>query len=268
LDQDPLETLVATIKTSRKYRHLADPLIRRIGRRELLNRRKFNDAVKATKNKLHQVGGAYLELDMLYPRWTEHLRAAYSSGERDSLLAVCRAIMAKHSSTRERLPDLDGFYKTLFPYLGSVKTVLDLACGLNPLAIPWMPLAPNSTYYACDIYKDMVDFLNSFFPMTDVAGHAVLADLGEGAPSVRADVALLLKTLPCLEQVDKNRSLALLESVDARHLLVSYPSRSLGGRGKGMADNYEREFRELVAHTRWKLQRFEFSRELVFLVSK
>ena len=41
-------------------------------------------------------------------------------------------------------------------FTGQPKVILDLACGLNPLAAAWMPLAPGATYHAVDVYQDMV----------------------------------------------------------------------------------------------------------------
>ena len=61
--------------------------------------------------------------------------------------------------------------------LPPIRSVLDVACGLNPLAIPWMPLAPDVHYYACDIYADMIAFLNGFFQIAGIDGQAQACDL-------------------------------------------------------------------------------------------
>jgi 16S rRNA (guanine(1405)-N(7))-methyltransferase len=82
------------------------------------------------------------------------------------------------------------------------------------------------------------------------------------------DLALVLKTIPCLEQVDKTAGQQILENLPARYLLVSFPGRSLGGRAKGMIENYEAHFRNLIKGKDWKLQRFEFQSELAFLIDK
>jgi 16S rRNA (guanine(1405)-N(7))-methyltransferase len=59
-----------------------------------------------------------------------------------------------------------------------------------------------------------------------------------------------------------------LETIRADHLLVSFPVHSLGGRSKGMVENYEVRFRELVQDKPWSIQRFEFATELAFLVTR
>jgi 16S rRNA (guanine(1405)-N(7))-methyltransferase len=77
-----------------------------------------------------------------------------------------------------------------------------------------------------------------------------------------------LKTLPCLEQIDKGIGVELLDRIPAEHLLISYPVRSLGGRAKGMGKTYETQFNEIAALKGWKFERFEFASELAFLVTK
>jgi 16S rRNA (guanine(1405)-N(7))-methyltransferase len=176
--------------------------------------------------------------------------------------------MRAHASTRERLGILETFYSTIFSVLPPVRSVLDVACGLNPLAIPWMPLAPGAAYYACDIYGDMVAFLNGFFQLAGITGQAQVCDLVSSPPRVRADLALALKVLPPLEQQARNAGRDLLRALDARHILVSFPSHSLGGRGKGMADHYEQGFRALAESEDWTIERFVFPGELAFLVAK
>jgi len=145
---------------------------------------------------------------------------------------------------------------------------MDLSCGLNPLDIPWMPLAPGFTYQACDIYADLVTFLNRFFVHLGAAGMAQVCDLIEQVPQEPVQLAYLLKTIPCLEQVDKQAGLRILETVHAEHVLVSFPAYSLGGRARGMPENYTRSFRELLAGKDWQVLEFSFPTEVAFLVTK
>jgi 16S rRNA (guanine(1405)-N(7))-methyltransferase len=61
---------------------------------------------------------------------------------------------------------------------------------------------------------------------------------GHSPPTQHADLALILKTLPCLEQLDKTAGQWLLEAVNVDYLLLSFPVYSLGGRDKHMLENY------------------------------
>ncbi len=185
-----------------------------------------------------------------------------------ALRNACRAVMAHHASTRERLPILESFFATTLAGIAPVTSVLDVACGLNPLAIPWMPLAPGALYLACDIYADMMDLIGAFLPLAGVTGRAFICDAVGEPPEERAQIAFILKTIPCLEQVDKAAGLRLLDAVRADYALVSFPARSLGGRDRGMVAHYEARLEALLAERRWPVQRFEFKTELAFLVDR
>ncbi len=270
--QPPLQQLLEAIQASAKYRHIDSEFIRSVGAGELEKRRNLKEAIKATKNKLHQVGAAYQDNAPRYARWLEALREASQAGDQARLQTMCREIMQLHTSTRERLPFLSSFYSELLNDIAPVHSVLDVACGLNPLAIPWMPLAPGARYYACDIYQDMIDFLNACFPLLHVDGEATVCDVIQQYPAHKVEVAFILKTIPVLEQVDKNAGLRLLQSIQADHLVVSFPAASLGGRrggrGKNMETNYEAHLNELAVGQPWSIQRYSYDNELVFVLHK
>lgn len=264
-----LDELVTAVTQSPKYAPISPDLVRRVGQRELAGRRSFKEAVKATKNKLHQVGGAYFETRLDYPAMLAQLRqAAHDSSQ---LRAVCRELMRRHASTRERLPILDEFYAATFGTLEEIRVVVDLACGLNPLAIPWLPqangpLVGKFDYHAYDIYTDLMNFVAEFMAIAGVNGRAQTCDVISSPPTEPADLILILKTLPVLEQVEKGAASRLLDGLNGRYLLVTFPSQSLGGRSKGMVQNYEAQFMDWIAGRNWQVTRFEFATELAFLV--
>jgi 16S rRNA (guanine(1405)-N(7))-methyltransferase len=263
-----VEQIVQAVLTSPRYRHLLAGVVRNVAQQEAGKYRTLVEAIKATKSKLHQVSGAYLERRMEYARWLEVLRAAMETGEQERIRAECASIMGAHASTRERLPILEAFYQETLGSLGPIHSVLDLGCGLNPLALPWMPLAPDALYYACDLDTRMVAFINDVLGVFGRPGRAGVCNLLEGAPTQPVDVALALKLLPCLEQLEKTASLRLLHSIQARYVLVSFPVQSLGGKHKGMRANYEVRFQELMVQTSWQARRVAFQSELAFVLIK
>ncbi len=263
-----LDELVRAVSKSLKYKHVCQDLIRHVGEREISIRRNTKEAIKATKSKLHQVGGAYWAGNLDHVQALDKLRRAAAAGDGDQLRPVCEELMGLHVSTRERVTILEEFYATTLGGIGPVRVVLDLACGLNPLAIPWMGLDEGAEYYACDIYADTMDFIRESMPIFGVRGRAETRDVTRSIPTQKADLALILKTIPCLEQVDKNAGRRLLETVNADHVLLSFPVHSLSGRSKGMLENYEARFYELVRDKVWSIQRFEFVSELAFLISR
>jgi 16S rRNA (guanine(1405)-N(7))-methyltransferase len=259
---DQLDKLVQAIQESRKYRHVSPALVRAVGARELAVRPRLKEAVKGTKNKLHQVGGAYFEAVIDYERALTDLETA------TSLPDILCQIMALHSSTRERLPILDQFYTTILANLPPIHSLHDLACGLNPLARSWLPLPETAVYHASDIYADMVDFLNRVMAHLGWPGQATVRDLLTDPPTEPVDLALLLKAVPCLDQLDREVVPRLLDSLPANYWLISFPVYSLGGRSKGMVETYEGRFMELMNGRNWTYQRFQFETELAFLVKR
>lgn len=265
-----LTQLTESVHTGPKYRAIAPELVRLIGSQELAKRNNLKAAVKATKNKLHQITGAYWQGKPDYTEWLELLQAARAednSPDHRLLDTTCRTLLAHHASTRERLPVLRNFYMTLFAGLPPIRSVLDLACGLNPLTIPWMDLPAGAEYFACDINSEQMAFLQQALPHLGVGGDAFVCDLLQEVPQQAVDVAFLFKTIPCLEQVDKTIGPRLLRAVNANVLFVSFPAQSLGGRNKGMVDTYSDHFAGLLAEidgTAWEVEQFSFTTEIVF----
>nr|AMP48521.1 FmrO [uncultured bacterium] len=261
-----IDHVIDSVKQSAKYRSVNSDLIRRIGTEQLTRHPKLKEAVKATKNKLHQVCGAYVAERMDYARWTGVLAAA--KDDKEALRTACIQMMQTHRSTQERVPILDQFYSELFRRLPPIASIVDIACGLNPLAVPWMNLHEDARYLALDVYDDLADFTNTFFKVAGVNGVARSQDILQQAPTEHADLALVLKAIPCLEQLNSDAGSKLLDAIDADHMVVSYPIHTLTGRSIGMDAFYEQQFTNMVAGRGWTIERMRFDTELAFLVSK
>jgi 16S rRNA (guanine(1405)-N(7))-methyltransferase len=267
-EKKQLDQLVKAVLKSPKYRNVCEDLIKNIGKHELSKRKNLKIAVKYTKNKLHQIGGAYFLKKPDYGFWLEKLRKAKKSENEEIFRKTCVEIMSYHYSTKERLKILDEFYTRIFSLLRPIQSVMDVACGFHPLSIPWMPISGKVTYYAYDVYKDMMRFLNEFMAIDNVQGYAEVRDVVQHAPEVTTDLAFILNTIPCLEQIEKSAGLKILESINADFLAVSFPAKTLGGREKNMLEHYEARFRKLTQERDWSIQRLEFRSELVFLITK
>jgi len=264
MQDDLLDELVAAVRVNPRYQSINQDFIRRVGGQELLKRHNVKEAVKATRSKLHQVGAAYQERPIDYKKLQMDLDLLDPDLEKSALKEFCLNAMMQHTSSRERLPYLDDFFIETLSSIGPIHSILDLACGFNPLALPWMPMALDVEYYACDIYEDMAVFISNFINKAGVRGFIETCDLSKECPSNRVQLAFLLKALPCLDQLDKNIGQRLIHSIQADHILVSYPIRSLGGKSKGMLQFYEQQFLMLIAGINCDIHRFVFSNELVF----
>jgi 16S rRNA (guanine(1405)-N(7))-methyltransferase len=262
-----LEAIIASVRSSRKYRSICQDTIGRIAARELARRSSVKEATKATKRRLHQVYGAFeehVDYDVVF----EKLESAYGAGTDADIKTACRQVLVMHSSTRERVPILDRFYGEIYQITGRPDSILDLGCGLNPLALPWMDLAPGSSYCALDIDAERIRFLDRYLRLAGLQSQARCQDILVQPPDDEAGLALLLKMSPSLERQEDGGTLRVLEQLNTRRVVVSFALRSLGGRERGMPDQYARQFLQLAENQDWRVKKLVFENELVFLIQK
>ena len=270
MEPPDLERVVTAVLSSRKYRTVCADTIRRIAGRELKNHGDLRTATKATKRRLHQVYGAF-EGAMDFAAALERLKAAYgcTSAEREARIkTACREVLGFHASARERLPILDRFYASIFERTGQPRSILDLGCGLNPLALPWMGLPPRSRYVALDIDSARVRFLNRYLDLAGMEPGARCQDILVHPPGDVVDIALLLKMSPSLERQEAGATGALIEQLQTSFVVVSYSVRSLGGREKGMLEHYQAQFLSLAHERDWRTETLPFDTELALIVYK
>ncbi len=263
-----LSEVIEVVQKGKGYEHIHSELVTRVAVQEIAKGRGFKDTVKATRTILHQVGGAYLLHTPPYADWKVTLAGLPSNSTDPDLRAYCLEKMQYHASTRERLPFLESFYSQALGKENEIESLMDLACGLNPLSIPWIPLKPGANVYLCDIFQDMLAFVDTFRQHLRFSGNSFMCDLTESIPDTPVQVALLLKTIPCLEQLQKNMGGKILDAIRAETLIVTFPSASLGGRDKGMRQTYSARFAELVEGKPWNIQSLEIGNELVYIIRK
>lgn len=267
------EALLHEVSLSAKYRTLAPAVIRRVAEREHQRTKSLKEALKQTKTTLHQITGAYQTQRPHYTKALKALEEAKQSGTETEWKTSCLRLLASHASTAERLPFLEEFYTRIFALIPPPQTILDLGCGLNPLTFPFMPLPTTTTYRAGDMDTEMTAFVSGFLRLAGVHGEGFLCDLltpidVEALCKNPVDLVFLFKVLPLLDQWDKSAAPALLRDLPAKTIVVSYPTRSLGGKGKGMAQNYTKRFESIVAGESWRITPLEFPNELCFVIEK
>jgi len=81
-------------------------------------------------------------------------------------------------------------------------------------------------------------------------------------------VVLLLKALPCLEQQEKGVSENILRALNAKYIVISFPSKSLTGREKGMATYYDQFILEILGRLSLDYFRLEYSNEVFYVAIK
>jgi 16S rRNA (guanine(1405)-N(7))-methyltransferase len=249
-DTDASTRVAEQVLASRRYRDVEPGLVRRFAADEVRRRATESDAVKHVKRRLHQAVGAYRrsERSKVETEPLSAVRAAWRGELEDGgFRAACRELLAGHASTRERLPYIEAYYAGIWAAAGGPpSSILDLGCGLGPLALPWMKLPRATTIHAIDVDNAQLDTVEAFLTLVDQPHRIAAMDLATTVPVERADMALLLKLVPLLDRQDPAAAGRLVGGLNVRHAVITFPSASLGGRGKGMERTYRGRMNELV----------------------
>lgn len=263
---DRAEMMVAALGASKKYHDTLPETIRALVREEMARHKAPKDAEKAVRKRLHSIMAPYLG-DPDYEAVEGSLEEAFALGDDEGIRQVCLRILKSHESTEERLPILDRFYEDIFAVTGKPGSILDIACGLNPLAFRWMDLPATTQFYAYDILAPRIDLINAYFRLEGLAPLARLSDVAVQFPREEADMSLFLKELPRFERNYGKLGLPLLEALRVKTLVVSFPTISLHG-GRSLVEMYRRYFSEMIAGKPWRVSELLFDSEMVFCVEK
>ncbi len=266
------QEVIRALQATRKYGRVHPGMLGRVACRSLANHAR-RDALKAAKRALHELAGAFLDADS--GRRAERLVRSMAVADAEGRRQVCRAVLGLHASSAERLPVMEELYERIWQAVAAARgaprgapvRVLDLACGLSLFGLPWMRLAPGSSYRGVDADGRVVDLARAALPYLEV--HAVReppeVEVGDvlappAAASGRFDVVLMLKTLPTLERLEPGAGVDLVRRAAAPVVVISTATGSLGGRRHLRHD--ELIERTLAASGR-RAARFEMAGEAV-----
>lgn len=258
--EEPLDKLLH----SKKYQDVCPDTIRRIWSECLRKYKKPKDVEKAAREQLHGVTGAFLTREEA-ARCCADMRQWLTGGHQDDDLAH---MLERHASTRERLPlaRMDEMYARIFETTGHPASVLDLACGINPIYLA----ARGICVEGIDISGQATETINTFGTQAKLSVHAACADLlcENAIPKKRFDMALLFKILPLLERQRSGAAIKVLQQINAAHIVVSFPTRTLGGRNVGMEENYSRWMDGHLPESHLIAARFSDENELFYILKE
>lgn len=222
------DRIVAALRRTRKYGALDAGVLAWAAREALRRAGGEKDALDFARRKLHEVSGAFLDAAARKRVLRALEQAAVAEGEewRELLRAALRA----HASSAERGDDPGALWRAILARTGPVRSVLDLGCGIHPLTLPWSGLERDVRYEGWDLDQEVCAAVERAlvptFPNARIRPTDVL-----GAPRYpEVDLVLALKLAPTIERQTPGALSALLGRLRARHVAVSWPRRSLGGR--------------------------------------
>ena len=264
-DHDVTE-IVQKILSSKKYRSIYDKTVERVVRR-CLEKYEEKHAEKKARNILHQIWSAYYDQKPDYKHILDKFVSNVNNGA--EVKQEILKLISIQSSTSERIPILDDFYGKIFSVIGCPSSIIEHACGFNPLTTLWMDLPENVKYQALDIENDLIDFLKSVIDFLNLSDRI---EIRQGDVLIDefdyADVVFMLKFLPVLEQQHKGSSLDVMRKQKCRYMVVSFPVKSLSGIEKGMSGFYSNWFKNLIKDENWQYDEILYNTELVFIIQK
>lgn len=259
MNDAPLERLLA----SKNYRDVCPDTVRRVWDECSQKYKKPKDAEKAAREALHGITGAFMS-----PQEAKQLAYDMQAWHVEHTDVGLERMLSRHASTRERLPlaDMDALYDRIFAITGRPRSVLDLACGINPLYLG----ARGIRTLGIDISGAAVDAVNRFGEVYHMPTKAACVDLlcPGSIPSDRFDMALLFKLLPLLERQRKGGAAHVLNHINAAHIIASFPTRTLGGRNVGMSAHYADWMAANLPNHLITIDSFETANELIYILKR
>jgi len=187
-----------------------------------------------------------------------------------------KAVLKTHLSTKERLEAYPKLYWAIWSITGKPRKIIDLASGLNPLSFPWMGLN-NVDYLATELNKADCDSLNEYFGIMkkfQLFGLAIQLDLQHvlKKPEIlkslpHSDVCFIFKVLDTVK-LGKSRKIdeLIITTVPARWLVVSFPTRSIGGKKK--LPNKYIWIEKMCERLNYKFKRLLLGNESFYIINK
>lgn len=263
-----LEALAAEILHSKKYRSmgLSAETVRDVLAQELASHARRREAVHAARQKLHNIAAPYLG-DPDYDEAEAKLAQAYQAGNEAAMRQFCEWILGQHASTAERLPHLEEFYEAIFAVTGKPQILLDLACGLNPFALPWMGLPAGVKYHAYDIHGPRLALINRFLECMGLEPLAHMQDVIACPVEQEADAAFLLKEAHRFEQRRRGVNRGLWAALPVRWLAVSLPASGLSGR-HDLSAGHRALVHGISEERGWPVMEIQVGDELIFCIDK
>ncbi|MCK9368942.1 hypothetical protein M0R04_03175 [Candidatus Dojkabacteria bacterium] len=199
--------------------------------------------IDKVKSKLHQIWGAYYTAR---PDFSKLLKKYQN--KQITLLDIARI----HSSTRERLSSFEEMFKYIFENIEENNEIVEIGSGLNPILMLLIPKLWEK-YTCLDIDIAQQDFVNAIVKSEKRDDIEVVVGSANDISNYNVDVFFLFKLLPVLDQQENGGASKLLEEIKSKYIVVTLPSKSLGGKEKGMRNAYYDKYIPLIESRGYQL---------------
>lgn len=181
-----------------------------------------------------------------------------------------QTILSSHVSTNERSPYYQQFFDAVFALTGKPESVLDIACGLNPVAFYEYTKLTTVRYVANELSPKDAAQLDSFFELNNVPGTAIgfnaVSDLDK-YPKDSFDMCFLLKALDTLERQKRYITYDILDKIDAQYIVATFPRSNVKGVKNHRGDEIM-WFEKMLARAELQFHRILFPSEVCYICFK
>jgi len=171
------------------------------------------------------------------------------------------SILRTSRSTIERLEDYSLLIKIIRDL--NVKSVLDLGCGINPIAIANKEIR----YYAYDINQSDLNTVQKFFDIQKINGKTALIDLKDIKEKLpTTDICFLFKVLDLVDKKGHKKAEEIIKKVNSKYLLISFSTKTLSG--KSMNHPQRGWIEMLLSRLGFKFNIIRTKNEIFYLAEK
>lgn len=251
-----IESLVRKIKKKKELSGLTDEIVE-----DFLEEysKKYNLSFKALSPKeekiiIKEIRSALRNLTGMFQK-SQKDRARLLEEEK------IEELLDTHASTRERID----FYPNLKKKISllKVKSILDLGCGLNPIALA----TSKVKYFASDIREDELSLIEKYFKKNKIKGRTFTCDLRKIPSNLpKADLCIIFKVLDIIDDKKHTFSKEIIEKVPCSKILVSFATKKLSGKPM----NHPRRiwFEEILENLNLSYKTFSSENEVFYLINR
>lgn len=249
------DSLVQKIKEKKELKGIASSLVRGA----------LDDYLKKYKININLLNKKQIKIIIKEVRaGLRNLVGQYQKSLKNKSKLPIKDLLKTHSSTAERLD----FYPKLKKIISQlkVKSILDLGCGLNPLALA----NKKVKYHASDIKEDELEIIEKYFKKHNIEGKTFVYDLRKPKKALpKVDLCLIFKVLDILANDKKSRAILtekILKEVPCKKLFISFSTIKLSGRKMNFPKRYW--FENMLERKNLKYKTFSSDNEVFYLVDK
>ncbi len=169
-------------------------------------------------------------------------------------------LLESHISSNERMP----YYHILIEEIKKLnpKSILDLGCGLNPMAIA----TPGIRYYASDINESDLRALSDFFRKKKIKGKVYYQDLRSSRDFPAADLTLILKVFDLIDKKGHKNAEEILSALPSQSIIVSFSTKKISGRPMSSPRRFW--FENLIKRLNFKFKTFKIPNEIFYVIKR